>query len=61
LRDGPFSVTLANVPLAKGNPMKRYTLNDRGRMIWIYIPTIILVVLFTATDILEVLVTWIFG
>ena len=41
--------------------MKRYTLNDRGRMIWIYIPTIILVVLFTATDILEVLVTWIFG
>ena len=41
--------------------MKRYELNDRGRVLWIYIPAITFIVLFTATDILDVIIKWIFG
>jgi len=41
--------------------MKKYTLNERGKTIWVYFPTVILIVLFTSTNILDLIVTWTFG
>ena len=41
--------------------MTRYTLNSRGRAIFIYGPTSAFVILATTTNILDLMVTWIFG
>lgn len=41
--------------------MRRYTLNDRGRAIFIHVPAIIVVAILSSTNAIEVIVTWIFG
>jgi hypothetical protein len=41
--------------------MKRYTLNARGRTIFIETPIVILAVLFTCTNAVEVIARWIMG
>jgi hypothetical protein len=41
--------------------MTRYTLNNRGRAIFIYGPTSVFVILAATTNILDLIVTWIFG
>jgi hypothetical protein len=45
----------------KGKPMKRYTLNERGRIIWIETPIFAAVILLTCTNALEVIARWIMG
>lgn len=39
--------------------MRRYTLNDRGRAIFIQIPGIIAVAILTSTNAIDLFVTWI--
>ena len=41
--------------------MKRYTLNERGRIIWIETPIVIVAVLLTCTNALEMIARWIMG
>jgi hypothetical protein len=41
--------------------MKRYELNERGRLIWIEIPVVTVAVVFTCTNALELVVRWIYG
>jgi hypothetical protein len=41
--------------------MTRYTLNNRGRAIFIYVPVSAFVIAATTTNILDLIVTWIFG
>jgi hypothetical protein len=41
--------------------MKRYELNERGRLIWIEIPVVTIAVVFTCTNALELVVRWMFG
>jgi hypothetical protein len=41
--------------------MRRYTLNERGRTIFIETPIVAIAVLFTCTNALETLVRWMLG
>jgi hypothetical protein len=41
--------------------MKRYTLNERGRVIWIETPIFLAIILLTSTNALEMIVRWIIG
>jgi hypothetical protein len=41
--------------------MTRYTLHNRGRAIFIYVPASAVVTLAATTNILDLIVTWIFG
>jgi hypothetical protein len=41
--------------------MTRYTLNNRGRAIFIYLPASAFIIVATTTNILDLIVTWLFG
>jgi hypothetical protein len=41
--------------------MRKYELNERGRIIWIETPLVIAVVLLTCTNALEMIARWIMG
>ena len=41
--------------------MKRYTLNERGRVIWIETPIFLAIILLTCTNALEIIVRWMLG
>jgi hypothetical protein len=41
--------------------MKRYTLNERGRAIFIEFPLVVLVALLAGTNLIEVVARWIMG
>jgi hypothetical protein len=41
--------------------MKRYTLNERGRIIWIETPIFVVAVLLMTTNALEMIVRWMLG
>jgi hypothetical protein len=41
--------------------MKRYTLNERGRIIWIETPIFVAAVLLMTTNALEMIVRWMLG
>ena len=49
------------LPTTRGEVMKRYTLNERGRIIWIETPIVIAVVLLSCTNAIEMIARWIMG
>ena len=52
---------MLNTPTAQGEKMKRYTLNERGRTIFIEAPFVILCALLAGTNLVEVIVRWMIG